>query len=74
MLEDARDDGEGCCAFRLTPQIDFENATRSSDLGLSSLSPAWWTPVSKGALTAVVGIFVDSDCSTWEECERGSLE
>ena len=70
LVEDAKDDEEGCCPFRLTPQIDFGNPTRSSDLGLSSLSRALRTPDSEGALTAVVGFLVESNCSTWEECER----
>jgi hypothetical protein len=64
-VDNAKDDEEGCCAFRLTPQIDFGNTPRSSDLGLSSVSP----PKFEGALAAVVSFFVvESDCSTWEEC------
>ena len=51
--------------------MDFGNATRSSDLGLSSLSPV---PDSEDVLAAVVSFFVESNCSTWEECEGGSLE
>ena len=66
MDEEAKEDVDGCCGFRLTPQMDFGNAFRSSDLGLSSLSPSWRMPDSEGA----VRFFVES---TWEECE-GVLE
>ena len=75
LVEESKEDEDGfCITVRLTPQIDFGNATRSSDLGLSPLSPAWTTPDSEDAFAFVVNFFVESDCSTWEECKGASLE
>ena len=64
-VDNAEDDEDGCCGFRLTPQMDFGNTPRSSDLGLSSVSLPWRTP---DVLAAVVSFFVESDCSAWEDC------